>query len=1245
MDRRKTYEAKGNRETPQRGGAERTEKTLQEQKKAGAFPFQWTLILATVEIALTALVIAFAAVTFSDVRAGNAAVATNARALLVCSVFWVVVLILLVGMYIRYIDLTKRREAGIIHKEQKMQYLAEHDELTGLYNRHKAIRVLEERCRPGETYSICLSDIRDFREVNEIYGRNFGDRVLISIADGLKEFAKQRDVIVSRYGNDEFLIIFLGRHLEKNDPEIEQIRAIFQRPVRIGFASIDSDARVGIANSDGVTSPEALVFDAEIALNSISETGDTEYCMLFSAEMKERTKNKNRIKQEILREIRENDLYMVYQPKVSAETLDVVGYEALVRASDASLTPGIFIPIAEKNGWLREIGRMTTRMVIEQLAAWRKEGKPLYPVSINFSGIQIRDTGYFDYLMETLRKNEIPPYLIEIEITESVVIEHRDITIRLMNRFHDAGIRLLMDDFGTGYSSLSYLAYLPLDVLKVDKSLVDTYLADEKRTLMLRDVIKLGHDLGMEMLIEGVETEDQFVHLKRMGADTIQGYYFSRPLKPSLAIDFRCSEEDGQPEYSIKHPAKPEPGLIDLSAATEPTLNICVCDWNYSLQNPRSMEGLHRFLAENEDVRIVVYNEPDYAASQTGGGYFSFVTATPFDGYVLMTAPDWPKYDQDELVRHIRAKWGDVPVVSVDRAVPECIHLLADIERSEYNLIHAILQVLNISMRHGDMQLVLPEGADGYIASVKDGDVEVDSTALLKVAFVESGEASEEADEIHKGFLRACDEFGIPEANRQTVNFIDSRSDADRAIDQMIASGDGVPSLIACSSDSIAGMIADKLQLSGIYAPEDVIICGFEEKYTESDEMRSDIISVARGGRFIYRSLSILYAAIHGMTYRNESELPYILRDPDQLVSRIHINSESASKLRSELRRYRKNSLEDAAEEQRYKLMRDGMESDFMDARSLTEIMDIFEHYTGEMEWEHLYLAINNDYHDITEDQTMPIRTPDKMVLTAITKYQGSPEEPDPVSHVYEIFQTSDVLPKRFRGNTRLMNVFMIRRGKSVIGYLVSEGDSFSISRSHISSLIRMLASVLNSHHVTQIQRNLNRKLLDLYTHDSLTELFNRFGLDDVGQAYYYTLKKSHNVQFWFVDIDNLKAINDSYGHHSGDVAIRGVAGVLRSIGDDNRLFAMRYGGDEFLLFGSADLEEIEDEIMTGMKGVRVEISARDGSTEHSIPVIVSIGTYQIDAGDPRSLEECIAEADQEMYKVKKQHKNRRDAV
>jgi EAL domain-containing protein (putative c-di-GMP-specific phosphodiesterase class I) len=296
-------------------------------------------------------------------------------------------------------------------------------------------------------------------------------------------------------------------------------------------------ASIGISNSDGETTPEQHVINAEIAMYEAKIRGKN-MVFVYAEDMKNKLILESNIKSAFLKAFDSDGFYLMYQPKISASSKEVIGYEALVRLKDSPYGPGVFIPVIEKSGWTIKLGRLITKLVVEQLHAWQEEGKTIHPVSLNFSSRQIHDLGYCNYLKKLLLQYKVDPKYVQIEITESLLLEESSRTSDLFKSFQTMNIKLLLDDFGTGYSSLAYLTYVPVDDVKLDKSLVDTYLTDGKEDF-IRDVISLVHDIGKTITIEGVEHEWQYLKLAEFNADTIQGYFFSKPLNADEAIDFK----------------------------------------------------------------------------------------------------------------------------------------------------------------------------------------------------------------------------------------------------------------------------------------------------------------------------------------------------------------------------------------------------------------------------------------------------------------------------------------------------------------------------------------------------------------------------------------------------------------------------------------------------------------------------------------------------------------------------------
>jgi len=411
-----------------------------------------------------------------------------------------------------------------------INFLAHHDALTGLPNRRSFVELLKDKINNGHVGAVILLDIDDFKGINDTQGHVFGDRVLESIAARLLNVGETR-IFVSRFGGDEFLILLEG---EDDREEIEhcmdRICKLFDARFKIDDIDIEIRFSIGISlfprDSRDVNQ---LVSNADLAMYSVKTSGKNGY-KLFDATMLDGQIQKASI-EAILRDSIENDGFkMVYQPQVEIKSGRIHSYEALLRLKNHNLSPAVFIDIAEKNGSIIKIGRIVTRKVIEQIAHWTREGLTVKPVAINFSANQLQDNGYLDYLQSLLEENKVNPRSIEIEITENIFMENQQITMAFLKKIKDIGIRIAIDDFGTGYSSLNYLTFLPVDIIKLDRSLSLKFLELENSKVM-DSLISLVHSLGLTVVAEGIELFEQVQRLSIAKCDFIQGYYFSKPME------------------------------------------------------------------------------------------------------------------------------------------------------------------------------------------------------------------------------------------------------------------------------------------------------------------------------------------------------------------------------------------------------------------------------------------------------------------------------------------------------------------------------------------------------------------------------------------------------------------------------------------------------------------------------------------------------------------------------------------
>lgn len=419
----------------------------------------------------------------------------------------------------------------LIEQEKHIRHQAEYDDLTDLPNRRTAIQRLEKLTEDKTDFTIIIIDLDDFKNINDAHGHTGGDRVIYEIANRLANLADDK-THVSRFGSDEFLLIMNGIENSRTAFMIERIQQAFMAPIIFSGIECYVQVSMGIADSNSVMNESSdIVSNADMALFEAKLLGKNTY-VYYETYMREKFLRFKKV-QDILTDACETDGFdILYQPQIDAKTEQVCGYEALLRLKKTFISPAEFIPVAESSDLILTIGRIVTKKVIEQLAEWREKGMTLYPVAINFSTKQVLDYEFVNYLQSLLKDYEISPELIEIEFTESIFIDNDEQAVKLFEDFKALGIHMALDDFGTGYSSISYLTYIPVDKIKLDKSIIDIYLLEGEGEF-IGNIIRLSHSLGLTITIEGVEEKEQYDRLKQLGCDVVQGYYFSKPIQAS----------------------------------------------------------------------------------------------------------------------------------------------------------------------------------------------------------------------------------------------------------------------------------------------------------------------------------------------------------------------------------------------------------------------------------------------------------------------------------------------------------------------------------------------------------------------------------------------------------------------------------------------------------------------------------------------------------------------------------------
>jgi len=429
----------------------------------------------------------------------------------------------------RYASVLQEANVQLKEKEEQILYQNKHDYLTGLPNRRDAMEHLESMIALRQALTLMLMDIDDFKEINDSDGHACGDAILAEFGRRISVLARTHDFYASRSGGDEFLIIAKTTDPGEIDNLLTNITGTFESPVGYNGKEYSIKTSIGIVSTNsGEAKTRELIGNADLAMFSAKKSGKNGYAYFDSA-MSTQFIQKKHIEAILSEACRSDGFTVVYQPQVDLATGTTHCFEALLRLKDSTLSPSQFIPVAEETDLILVIGRTITAKVIEQMVSWRNSGLSLRPVSINFSSKQLRDKEYVPYLKNLLDVNGIPPDLIEIEITESILLAHTENASKLFQAFTDIGVKLTLDDFGTGYSSINYLTYIPVRKIKLDKSFVDVYL-NEGKDAVIDNIIRLSHCLGLTITVEGIEKKEQCERLRDFSCDYIQGYYFSRPV-------------------------------------------------------------------------------------------------------------------------------------------------------------------------------------------------------------------------------------------------------------------------------------------------------------------------------------------------------------------------------------------------------------------------------------------------------------------------------------------------------------------------------------------------------------------------------------------------------------------------------------------------------------------------------------------------------------------------------------------
>jgi len=438
--------------------------------------------------------------------------------------------------------------------QEELNYLANYDSLTDLPNQNLLTQRLEDAIgravRLRQSMITLFLNIENFKSINHTFGFSFGNKILKMVSERICSSLRDYDT-VARFSGDEFVLIF-----ENITDEIaakvlaKRINDLFVESFKLEGNDIYLNINQGLSffPSDA-NDPKTLIKHANLAMN-YAKKKKAPY-QIFTASLSDELTNKAILENNLKKAIKNREFFIKYQPQVDAKTKKIIGAEALIRWNHPELKnipPLDFIPIAEDIGLIHEIGKIVLEDAINQAALWHKDGYSNLKMSINISGVQLLQSDLISSIDSILKKSGFDANFLELELTESVLMQNIDLALKSMNSLKQRGIKFAIDDFGTGYSSFSYLSKMPLDCLKIDQSFVKNITTNKNDRVITSAIINMAHSLSLEVIAEGVEDKEQYQLIKDAGCDVIQGYYFGKPLKSE---EFSQLLKDGITEGNI----------------------------------------------------------------------------------------------------------------------------------------------------------------------------------------------------------------------------------------------------------------------------------------------------------------------------------------------------------------------------------------------------------------------------------------------------------------------------------------------------------------------------------------------------------------------------------------------------------------------------------------------------------------------------------------------------------------------
>ena len=438
-----------------------------------------------------------------------------------------------------FADITDRKAA-----EERVQYLAYYDALTGLPNRtllkDRLSKALAGARRQKDKVALLFLDLDRFKNINDSLGHSVGDLLLQDVAERLKRSAREQDT-VARLAGDEFLIVLTG---VKDIPDAAVAAERFMDAMTAEFVvqghplTIGCSLGISIFPEHGADG-ETLIKNADAAMYCAKDHGRDNF-LFFTEDMNAQVVERLNLESSLRLALEKSELFLVYQPQMDIGTGGITGLEALIRWQHPGLglvPPDKFIPIAESSGLIIPIGEWVLRTACAQVRKWQDEGIPAVSVAVNVSAVQFRQRDFCKLIQGVLHDTGLAPQYLELELTESLLLANADVTLSVLQELKDMGLALVIDDFGTGYSSFNYLRQFPVSKLKIDRSFINDVAVNPDDAAIAAAIISMARSLNLKVIAEGVENEEQMSFLRTHQCNEIQGYYFSKPLAVEKVAD------------------------------------------------------------------------------------------------------------------------------------------------------------------------------------------------------------------------------------------------------------------------------------------------------------------------------------------------------------------------------------------------------------------------------------------------------------------------------------------------------------------------------------------------------------------------------------------------------------------------------------------------------------------------------------------------------------------------------------